>query len=115
MLTIDALDAYGADTRAGLARCLNNERFYLGLVEMLMNDARFDTLCAAVENMDTLVALHTAYALSETASSLALRPLAQQFEQMILCLQLQGDSAVLEKQLRIIRTGMEKLRMIDMT
>ena len=95
MLTIDALNAYGADTRAGLARCLNNERFYLGLVEMLMNDARFDTLCAAVENMDTLLALHTAYAL--------------------LCLQLQGDSAVLEKQLRIIRTGMEKLRMIDMT
>ena len=39
MLTIEALNAYGADTQAGLRRCLGDESFYLGLVEMLVCDS----------------------------------------------------------------------------
>lgn len=114
MLSIEALKAYGADTRAGVARCLNDERFYLGLVEMLMYDDRFDILTRAVEIMDMPQALHAAYALSETATSLALRPLADQIDQMILCLHVRGDSAVLDKQLRLIQMGLDELRTIDM-
>lgn len=113
MLTIDALKAYGADTQAGLARCLNDEALYLGLVEMLMNDRRFDSLFVAVETMEIERALHEAYALSETASGLALTPIVEQLEQMILSLQVKGDSAVLDKQLRIVRMGLEQLRSID--
>lgn len=113
MLTIEALRAYGADTQSGLAQCLNDESFYLGLVEMLINDARFEEMCLAVETLGIRHALHEAYALWETASSLALTPLAEQFEQLILCLQLRGDSAVLEKQLGLLRMNMEKLRSID--
>ena len=115
MLTIDALREYGADTQAGLARCLNDESFYLGLVEMLMNDERFDELFLAVQAMDIHRALHTAYALADTAASLALKPLVDQIDMMILCLQIRGDSAVLEKQLKIVEVGLEKLRMIDLT
>lgn len=115
MLTIEALKAYGADTKAGLSRCLNNERFYLGLVEMLLNDERFEVLGRAVKNMDAGHALHAAYALSDTASGLALNPLAAHIEQMILCLQVQGDNAVLDKQLRIIRSSLDQLRLIDIT
>lgn len=114
MLTMDALAAYGADTQAGLAQCLNDGRLYLGLVEMLMYDSRFDDLFAAVKSMDANRALHTAHALAETASSLALRPLAEQIEKMLLCLRVQGDSAVLEKQMRLIMRGLEQLRRIDM-
>lgn len=113
MLTMDALREYGADTQAGLARCLNDESLYLGLVEMLMNDHRFEDMCLAVQTMSQRHALHEAHALWETASSLALRPLAEQLERMILCLQLRGDSAVLEKQLKLARMSMEKLRKID--
>ena len=113
MLTMDALKEYGADTQAGLARCLNDEALYLGLVEMLMNDQRFEDMCMVTEALSIRHALHEAYALWETASGLALRPLADQLEQMILCLQLRGDSAVLERQVRLIRLNMEKLRAID--
>lgn len=115
MLTIDALREYGADTQAGLAQCLNDESFYLGLVEMLMNDDRFDELFMAVRAMDMRRALHAAYALADTAASLALKPLVDQIDMMILCLQVRGDIAVLEKQLKIVEVGLEKLRMIDMT
>ena len=115
MLTLDALKAYGADTQAGLTRCLNDEAFYLGLVEMLLNDERFDSLFMAVRAMNVRQALHEAYALSQTANSLALNPLANQIEMMILCQQIRGDSEVLDKQLRIIEAGLEQLRQIDMT
>ena len=38
MLTIDALRAYGADVDDGLRRCMNNEGFYLKLVEKAAAD-----------------------------------------------------------------------------
>ena len=47
MLTIDALKAYGANTDEGMARCFNNEAFYLRLVGMGLADANFDKLKAA--------------------------------------------------------------------
>ena len=34
MITIDKLQQFGADTREGLGRCMNNEAFYLRLVNM---------------------------------------------------------------------------------
>ena len=33
-MTIDTLTIYGADTKEGLQRCMNNESFYLRLVKM---------------------------------------------------------------------------------
>ena len=32
MLTIDKLNAFGADTQTGLGRCMNNEAFYFRLI-----------------------------------------------------------------------------------
>jgi len=113
MLTIEALREYGADTQAGLAQCLNDEGLYLGLVEMLMNDGRFEEMCYSTETMSLRHALHEAYALWMTASGLGLKPLAKQLEQMIMCLQLRGDSQVLDKQVGLIRLCMEQLRAID--
>lgn len=34
MITIDTLNAFGADTRSGLSCCMNSEAFYLRLVHM---------------------------------------------------------------------------------
>ena len=52
MLTIDALRAYGADVDDGLRRCMNNEGFYLKLVEKAAADPSFDRLKEAVEGGD---------------------------------------------------------------
>jgi len=113
MLTIEALNAYGANTRAGIARCMNDEPFYLGLIEMLINDEKFEYLDRAIKQRNLEMGLILACALAETASSLGLRPLAEQIEKMILCLQLKGDSAVLDKQLKQIKHWYLKLRDID--
>ena len=48
MITIEALAAYGADTQAGLARCMGMKDFYLRLVNMELNDQNFDKLSAAM-------------------------------------------------------------------
>ena len=42
MLTIEALNQFGADTGDGLARCLNMESMYLRLAGMAPDDANFD-------------------------------------------------------------------------
>ena len=47
MLTMDALRRFGANTEEGLGRCLNDEGFYLELVNMVLGDAGFDKLAAA--------------------------------------------------------------------
>ncbi len=42
MLTLDALNELGANTKEGLERCLNNEDFYLRLVKMAVMDEGFE-------------------------------------------------------------------------
>ena len=42
MITIEKLNAFGADTKSGLARCMNKEDFYLKLVGMALNEPRFE-------------------------------------------------------------------------
>ena len=115
MLTIEALDGYGADTRAGLERCFGSETFYLGLVEMLICDEKFDLLTAAVMERDLHACLYIANAISDTADHLALRPLSEQIEKMVLCLQLQGDGAVLDRQLKLVQQALEPLRTLQRT
>ena len=43
-MTLDDLKAYGANVEEGLGRCMNNEGFYLRLVEMAKNEPGFDQL-----------------------------------------------------------------------
>ena len=47
MLTVDALRRLGVNTDEGLARCLNNEAFYIRLVNMALDDAGFEKLSSA--------------------------------------------------------------------
>ena len=75
MLTIDALKAYGANTDEGMARCFNNEAFYLRLVGMGLADANFDKLKAAMEAGDTAAAFEAAHALKGSIGNLSLTPI----------------------------------------
>ena len=75
MLTIQALANLGADTREGLGRCLNNEAFYLRLVNMALDDGGYDKLESALNAGDAQSAFEAAHALKGVLGNLSLTPL----------------------------------------
>ena len=74
-MTIDMLTAYGANTKEGLQRCMNNESFYLRMVKMLSDDGNFQKLYDAVGAGDLSAAFEAAHALKGSAGNLALTPI----------------------------------------
>ena len=75
MITIDNLKELGADTAAGLTRCINNEEFYLKMVNMALQDANFDQLKDAVDAGDLDAAFEKAHALKGVMGNVGLTPL----------------------------------------
>ena len=75
MATIDALRELGADTADGLQRCMNNESFYLRMVDMGLKDANFEKLQKAVSEGDLKNAFEAAHALKGIMANLALTPI----------------------------------------
>ena len=75
MLTLESLRAWGADTAAGMNRCMNNETFYLKMIEKAMQDPSYDSLKQAVESGDLSHAFEIAHALKGVTGNLALTPL----------------------------------------
>ena len=78
MLTVAALNEFGADTKDGLTRCMNNEAFYLRMVDMAIGNDGFDKLAAAVEKGEVPQIFEAAHALKGMLGNLALTPLFQQ-------------------------------------
>ena len=77
MLTIDRLRAYGADVDEGMTRCLNNEAFYLRMVGLVLADANFDRLKAAMDAGDARAAFTAAHALKGAVGNVALTPISE--------------------------------------
>lgn len=75
MLTLDALRAYGANVDEGMTRCINNEAFYLRMVGMVLSDANFDKLKAAMDAKDSPAAFEAAHALKGAIGNVALTPI----------------------------------------
>ena len=75
MLTIEALNTYGANTAEGLNRCMNNESFYFRLIKMSLQDSSFDKLRTALEAGDLSAAFEAAHALKGVMGNLALTPI----------------------------------------
>ena len=75
MLTLDALRAYGANVDEGLARCMNNEPFYLKIVGMVQVDGHFEKLKSAMETGDTKAAFEAAHALKGASGNVSLTPI----------------------------------------
>ena len=71
-MTIDTLTTYGADTKEGLQRCMNNESFYLRLVKMIPRDPHFQCLYDALEAGNLTAAFEAAHALKGSTGNLAL-------------------------------------------
>ena len=77
MITIEALNNYGANTREGLTRCMNNEEFYIMLVKKALADRRLDQLENQIADNDLEAAFETAHALKGMYANLSLDPLTK--------------------------------------
>lgn len=77
MLSLDSLRAYGADVDSGLARCMNDEGFYLSLVAMTPADEGFGKLKEALDAGDLGVAFEAAHKLKGAMTNLALTPISE--------------------------------------
>ena len=75
MLTVAVLKEKGSRVEEGLARCMNNETFYLRLVGMALKDGNFAALKSALEQGDAKAAFESAHALKGVLGNLALTPL----------------------------------------
>ena len=103
MLTIDTLCQFGANTQDGLGRCMNNESFYLRLVNMALEDAGFEKLKAAIENNDKKAAFEAAHALKGVLGNLSLTPLYAPTSELTELLRAEADAdypALLDQILR---------------
>ena len=74
-MTIEALEAYGADVKAGLNRCMGMQDFYLRLVAMQAEDKNFDKLDQALAARSSRDAFEAAHALKGAVGNLGLTPL----------------------------------------
>ena len=75
MLTIEALERFGANTQEGLSRCLQDEGFLLTLVKTVPGDANFEAMRQAVEAGDLERGFECAHALKGVLGNLALTSL----------------------------------------
>lgn len=75
MLTVEALDAWGADVKDALKRCMNNGPFYLKMVDKAVRDSSYEGLKAAIEAGDLEHGFELAHALKGVTANLSLTPL----------------------------------------
>ena len=75
MITLDKLNQFGANTKEGLDRCMNNEAFYLRLVDKDINDDSFIKLKNELEKKNYDEAFKIAHSLKGVLGNLSLTPL----------------------------------------
>lgn len=76
MLTIEKLREYGANVEEGLNRCMNNEAFYLKLVNLFLMKNDFNKLKEAIDNNNLEEGFKAAHALKGVLGNLSLTPLS---------------------------------------
>lgn len=82
MLTIEKLEEYGVNTKEGLGRCMNNEKFYMRMIGMGLKNASFDKLAEKLATGDFEGAFEEAHALKGVVGNLALTPLYKPLAEM---------------------------------
>ena len=108
MSKIDDLKAFGANVDEGLKRCVNNEEFYMRMVNKAADDASFDDLEKAVNSKDLGQAFEIAHALKGVLANLALTPICDPVSDIVEKLRNKTD-ADYGSYLEIIRTKREEL------
>ena len=112
MLTIETLRRAGVNTEEGVRRLMNNETFYLRLVNMALDDAGFGKLSDAVGNDDRKAAFEAAHALKGVLGNLSLIPMYEKVSEMTELLRAgkDADYALLLRQLLEQRDELIRLR-----
>ncbi len=82
MLTVENLRAWGANVEEALVRCLNNEGFYLKLVNNALLNPAFDKLTETVSAGDLEKGFDLAHSLKGVCANLALTPICAPVEQI---------------------------------
>ena len=82
MLTIETLRAFGADVEDGMERCMDDEEFYLELVNLALDDDCFEELSEAVKLDDKKAAFSAAHALKGVLANVSLTPLSTVVSEM---------------------------------
>ncbi len=110
-MTIDDLNAFGANTTEGLKRCLNKEDFYLRLVKKVPADSNFQRLFDAIKTGDLNTAFEASHSLKGVVGNLALTPIFTPVSELteLLRARKQADYSVL---LEAIRKGRDELELI---
>ncbi|MCR4674822.1 MAG: Hpt domain-containing protein [Lachnospiraceae bacterium] len=75
MLSVEALEEYGANTKEAIARCANKEDLYLKLVKRIPTDKGFDRLKDALDAGNLDEAFEAAHGLKGIVANLSLTPL----------------------------------------
>lgn len=90
-MTIEILKEFGAATEDGLSRCMNNEEFYLKMVNMGLQDERFETMKSVLEEKKLDEAFEMAHAMKGVFGNLALDPIYKPISEMTELLRAQTD------------------------
>ena len=92
MITVEKLKEFGANTAEGVARCVNNEDFYLRMVGKAMSDANYVKLEEAVHAGDKDAAFEAAHALKGVLGNLSLTPILEPVTEITELLRSRADA-----------------------
>ncbi|MBR4768783.1 MAG: Hpt domain-containing protein [Lachnospiraceae bacterium] len=110
MLTLDVLRNEGVAFEEGLARCMNMEAFYLGLVGKALKNDGPEALASALEANDLDKAFEAAHALKGMYSNLSLTPLEKPVKEMTEALRVRNTEADYPALLQELQSALERLR-----
>ena len=113
MLTIDALNRFGADTKDGMSRCLNNEDMYLRLVVKALDNPNYDRLSSAVAAGDKKAVFEAVHAIKGMMGNLGLTPLYELSSEMTELLRAGKDADYADYLARILRQRETLLALCD--
>ena len=82
MLTIEQLNDFGVNTKEGLTRCMNNQKFYFKMLKMGLSSDQFDKLGNAIDAGKNDEAFEAAHALKGVLGNLALTPIYNPLAEM---------------------------------
>ena len=110
-MTIDDLISFGANTSEGLKRCLNNEAFYIRMVNKIPCDPNFQKLYDSMAKGDLEAGFEAAHAIKGAVSNLALTPLATPVSELteILRARQKTDCTALLEAIRAARNELEAI------
>ena len=82
MITIEELKKLGVNTDEGIERCLDDEDFYLMLIETALDDSELIKLETALGSGDIKAAFEAAHALKGVYGNMSLTPLYEPMVQL---------------------------------